>query len=169
MPDLFAENSNLKVQHHYYYYIYKLFNPPPGQVVILKLNDGRTVFTAFLTADKKDKPDMQLFAQCLDIIYNYMKDQKLNYFSVFKSDEIINQLPWVDIEHALKTRSENNSMTVTICTVEVIQPPIDERLNIIIDSYDSAIGGHKEISKCYHRIRERYYWPNMYKDIKILY
>ena len=44
-------------------------------------------------------------------------------------------------------------------------PPKDERVKIICSLHDALIGGHKGINKAYHKIRERYYWKGMRRDI----
>ena len=42
-----------------------------------------------------------------------------------------------------------------------------QRNQLMDEAHSSAIGGHKEVTKTYNRIRQRYYWQNMELDIQI--
>lgn len=42
-----------------------------------------------------------------------------------------------------------------------VVPPEEQRPAIIHEAHASAVGGHKGVTKTFHRIRERYYWSNL--------
>lgn len=44
--------------------------------------------------------------------------------------------------------------------------PQEDRKNIISDSHDSTRACHPGVFKTYKKLQLRYYWPNMYKDVK---
>ena len=58
------------------------------------------------------------------------------------------------------------TITIAICTGEVITPPVEMRNNIIREKHESCLAGHKGITKTYQRIRLHYYWENMKKEIQ---
>ena len=41
-----------------------------------------------------------------------------------------------------------------------------EKSNIFREEHASGLGGHGGKNKCIAKIREKYFWPNMYKDIE---
>ena len=43
--------------------------------------------------------------------------------------------------------------------------PTDDRLGIISEAHDSAIGGHKDIAKTYHRVHKQYFWSGIKQNI----
>ena len=55
---------------------------------------------------------------------------------------------------------------LTICTGEVIEPPIDQRKTIIREYHPGLIGGHKGCTKTYRRIGERYCWLDIKREIE---
>eukprot|EP00957_Ditylum_brightwellii_P173346 13198077-Ditylum_brightwellii.AAC.1 len=50
--------------------------------------------------------------------------------------------------------------------LKLLKVPADLRLHIFTCYHVNPIGGHFSLYHTYHRIRLRYYWPYMYKDIK---
>ena len=58
----------------------KMFKPQLGQVIVLKLDDGRTIFIGFITKNN-EKPTMSTFAQCINIITVHMTDQNIKSLS----------------------------------------------------------------------------------------
>ena len=72
---------------------------------------------------------------------------------------------WLPIEITLRARWKTAIPKLIICTGEVVIPPPNDRLGIINEAHDSAVGGHKGIAKTYHRVRERYFWPGIKEDI----
>lgn len=43
--------------------------------------------------------------------------------------------------------------------------PKEERRRIVLEAHDLPTSGHLGIFKTYHRIVERFYWPNMKSDV----
>ena len=128
-----------------------LFIPKVGQLTCSRLEDGRMVFTAFICSNKTEIPSMQIFANCLEILFHHMSQLNLNSFNLLKSDELLKCLPWISVEYVLKSRADTANYCVTIYTEIVIELPDNQRLDVIINSHDSAIGGHRGVSKCYQQ------------------
>nr|XP_034195346.1 uncharacterized protein LOC117611508 [Osmia lignaria] len=59
----------------------------------------------------------------------------------------------------------DSNINITICKGTVQIPPKEERKNIIRENHESPVAGHKGIRKTYLRIRNKYYWKNMKKEI----
>ena len=43
--------------------------------------------------------------------------------------------------------------------------PREHRVNVLKQYHDSPLGGHKQVQNTYISIREKYYWPGMFKEI----
>lgn len=44
--------------------------------------------------------------------------------------------------------------------------PAEKRHQLVFDNHDSPLGAHFGIEKTYQRLRLRYFWPGMYKDVE---
>ncbi|XP_033363072.1 uncharacterized protein LOC117241209 [Bombus vosnesenskii] len=78
----------------------------------------------------------------------------------------LEEIPWRYIIRKLKEIFMEKTLTITICTGEVITPSVEARNNIIREKHESSVAGHKGITKTYQRIRQHYYWENMKKEIQ---
>ena len=94
-----------------------------------------------------------------------MTEAKINSVSISKIGDALEKNHWLPIEITLRARWKTGIPKLTICTSEVVTPPLNDRLGIISEAHDSAIGGHKGIAKTYHRFRERYFWPGIKEDM----
>jgi hypothetical protein len=50
-------------------------------------------------------------------------------------------------------------------TVLQVVVPREHRANVLKQYHDSPMGGHKQVQNTYTSIREKYYWPGMFKEI----
>lgn len=57
------------------------------------------------------------------------------------------------------------NVKITMCKGEVTISPPEQRKTIIREYHSSLAGGHKGCTKTYRRIRERYYWTDMKREI----
>lgn len=96
---------------------------------------------------------------------NVIQDLQLNTLSIAKSLRL-DELPWEFIINKVKEIFSDLPLTITICKNIVTTPPQTRRLEIIKEKHDSAVGGHKGVTKTYNRIRKHYCWPDMKKDIQ---
>ena len=60
---------------------------------------------------------------------------------------------------------QGENITITLCHGKIKVSPVEIRPKIIAEYHGSLIGGHKGITKTYHRIRERYTWPGLRDEI----
>lgn len=54
--------------------------------------------------------------------------------------------------------SSPKPIVITICLSLITVPFENDRQRIIAESHASTFGGHKGVTKTYHRIRENYRW-----------
>lgn len=59
-----------------------------------------------------------------------------------------------------------HNLRIIICSGVLIYVPLEKRDEIFKEMHDSAIGGHRGVSKSYNRIKQQYYWENLKEDIQ---
>ena len=94
-----------------------------------------------------------------------LAENKINKLSISKDINIIS-LNWLEIEEILINIFQNTEIKILVClnNVEFVKPSDRDR---IFDLYHaSTIGGHSGINRTYNRIKEKYIWENLKKDIE---
>jgi len=51
------------------------------------------------------------------------------------------------------------------CQTQLVLPP-PLRYEVLVNAHDDLAGGHLGVYKTYEKLRDRYYWPGMYKDVE---
>ncbi|XP_068975109.1 uncharacterized protein [Bombus flavifrons] len=97
-------------------------------------------------------------------LLDVVNEKQFTSFSISKGN--LEEIPWRYTIRKLKEIFMEKTLTITICTGEVITPPVEARNNIIREKHESSVAGHKGITKTYQRIRQYYYWENMKKEIQ---
>ncbi|XP_033362977.1 uncharacterized protein LOC117241106 [Bombus vosnesenskii] len=93
-----------------------------------------------------------------------VNEKQLTSFSISKGN--LEEIPWRYTIRKLKEIFMEKTLSITICTGEVITPPVEARNSIIREKHESSVAGHKGITKTYQRIRQHYYWENMKREIQ---
>ena len=75
-------------------------------------------------------------------------------------------MSWSVIERIFRTHFGKGNFEITVCTGEVQVPAKEQRLEIIRESHDSTVGGHKGETKTLARVRERFCWQGMRNEIR---
>lgn len=96
--------------------------------------------------------------------FEYLKAKQIKSISIPKFVEI-NLITWNRIFGKIK-QLITDKLVVTICTGHVTYVPFAQRHDIIEESHNSCLGGHKGVDKCYKRVRFNYYWEHMKEDIQ---
>lgn len=92
--------------------------------------------------------------------------------TLIKADDILNSIRSlcdIILKLNLKTVSLVQSDyydTKTICKSLIRNQTPEEKANLIYENHATKIGGHKEVNKIYHRLRQNFYWPTMKRDIQ---
>jgi len=90
---------------------------------------------------------------------------KFETVSIAKTD-LVNNVPWNDIKSLLQLAFIDSTTKLIICNGLIKYPPKDLRSIIIGEMHCSPIGGHRGVTKTYHRIKHNYYWENLKSDIQ---
>ena len=81
-------------------------------------------------------------------------------------NDTVEKLPDSALHNMIRRVFSASDLKVTLCLGKIETPPPDKRKEIIHAFHRSFVGGHKGVSKTYHRIRERFYWPDMVRQIQ---
>uniref|UniRef100_A0ABD2W6S4 RNA-directed DNA polymerase n=1 Tax=Trichogramma kaykai TaxID=54128 RepID=A0ABD2W6S4_9HYME len=102
---------------------------------------------------------------CLRSLRTELESIKISEFSIAKTNTIDN-IEWSKVLNALHDILSSTLIKVIIClgTLTYVNPK--DRDDIFYECHNSPMGGHKGVSKTFHRIRRRYYWENLKGDIQ---
>ena len=128
-----------------------------GAIVQTKLFTGKIIYSLFIKEQSDEIATAAVIVQCLDSLRFAMIEEKINSVSISKTGDGLEKIHWLPIEITLREHWKTGPPKLTICTGEVIISLPDNRLGIISEAHDSAIGGHNGITKTYRRIREQYF------------
>ena len=128
-----------------------------GAIVQTKLFTGKIIYSLFIKEQSDEIATAAVIVQCLDSLRSAMIEEKINSVSISKTGDGLEKIHWLPIEITLREHWKTGPPKLTICTGEVIISLPDNRLGIISEAHDSAIGGHNGITKTYRRIREQYF------------
>lgn len=130
-----------------------------------ELSNGKIIYSLFIKEKGEYIPSITIVIECLTSLMKTMIREGVDTVSIAKTGDGLEQLHWMPIEDTLRSRWNTGNLQITVCTGEVTIPPLNDRLGIIVEAHDSAIGGHKGIAKTYKRIREQFFWPGMKNEI----
>ncbi|CAB0033548.1 unnamed protein product [Trichogramma brassicae] len=137
-----------------------------GAITESGLSSGYSLFSLFIRNNHEETPDIDVVSEVLTNLGTALIGLGKTSISIAKSYEHLDDIYWLPIETHLEELATSLHLNITICTGEVTTPNKEDRPNIIRKAHDSAVAGHKGMIKTYHRIRERYYWPNMMEEIR---
>ncbi|XP_035731237.1 uncharacterized protein LOC118445653 [Vespa mandarinia] len=78
----------------------------------------------------------------------------------------VGDIPWANVKRKIHSIFLESETKIIILKHEIVIPKEIERIGIIYDNHSAPLGRHKDVSKTYLRIREKYYWPNLKRDIQ---
>ena len=103
--------------------------------------------------------------ECFRSLYNVTTKLGMSSFSI--SQFLLEGISWYSIQGILDLFTQT-IVQIFACYNEIITLPPDHRTEIFTENHVSTFGEHREISKTYRRIHERYYWPSLKTDVQNL-
>ena len=82
------------------------------------------------------------------------------------NDNGLNKLPENALRNIIRRVFSGTDLSVILCLGKVETPPPEKRKEIVQELHRSLAGGHKGCRKTYRRVRERFYWPDMVREIQ---
>ncbi|XP_039308185.1 uncharacterized protein LOC120358336 [Solenopsis invicta] len=133
--------------------VYLLSHCNDKHVIILAVKERKTI-----------QMDIEILKECFASLLDVITELNLQSISVRKT-EILDSTPWRLVLESLTTAVAEQPIIINICH-GLTTPLVEDRINIIKEHHESAIGGHKGITKTYRLIRKRYFWPDMKNQIQ---
>ncbi|KAL7298433.1 hypothetical protein TKK_0008222 [Trichogramma kaykai] len=101
----------------------------------------------------------------LSKLRNLLEQRTIKMIFLTKSENILG-LPWSEVITSIVEIFKQTDIKIVICTGKLTYIPEAKRDEIFDEMHNSAIGGHRGISKTYNRIKRLYYWENLKSDIQ---
>jgi len=120
-----------------------------------------------ISENEREGPTMTLnrITAVIKDLRNTVDKLNLETISIAKTD-FVNNVPWNNIKSLLQLTFVNSTTKLIICNGMIKYPPKDLRSTIISEFHCSPTGGHRGVTKTYHRIKHNYYWENLKADIQ---
>ncbi|XP_076384553.1 uncharacterized protein LOC143263569 [Megalopta genalis] len=102
--------------------------------------------------------------ECLRSLYDITTELQLDTISVSKTD--LDHVQWSAVQRTLLELFGQSQTQIFVCLNEIIIPDNASRRELIIENHRSAFAGHKGVTKTYRRIREKYFWPTLKREVE---
>lgn len=119
-----------------------------------------------LTVKEKEgySTELKIVKEALHSLLDVITELQLKIISICRSN--IAEIAWLEVFSYMRKLFTIENLTILICTNQIEIPDENKREEIIKENHASAIGGHKGITKTYYRIKHRYFWPHMKREIE---
>jgi len=107
---------------------------------------------------------MNQISTAIKNLRNTIDKLNLETLSIAKTD-FINNVSWSNIKSLLQLTFIDSAIKLIICNGLIKYPLKDLRLIIIGEMHCFPTGGHRGVTKPYHRIKNNYYWENLKSDV----
>ena len=118
----------------------------------------------------KETFDAKVFAKniekAISTLREAMEAASIESISISREGNGFDKMSWSIIERIFRTHFGKGNFKITVCSGEVQIPAEEQRSEIIRESHDSTVGGHKGENKTLARVRERFYWKGMRNEIR---
>ncbi|XP_036142126.1 uncharacterized protein LOC118645358 [Monomorium pharaonis] len=109
--------------------------------------------------------DEQILDECLTSLLDVVSELDLRTLSIRLTAQL-DSVSWSTMVQKLQSTMIDRPITITICKGITSIPLEKDRIKIINEHHESAVGGHKGVTKTYRLIKKRYSWPNMKTQIQ---
>uniref|UniRef100_A0ABD2WU91 RNA-directed DNA polymerase n=1 Tax=Trichogramma kaykai TaxID=54128 RepID=A0ABD2WU91_9HYME len=137
-----------------------------GDVLIHNTKQGKNHFALCLKDESPLAPSTckanleALFSTLKELL----KKKKVEKLFVTKTEHLFG-LQWTDIIDLMANILEGHQLKLIICTGNLTYVLPEQRDEIFAELHNSAIGGHRGVSKTYNRIKRKYHWENLKNDV----
>ena len=130
------------------------------------IHEKHFVYNLFI----KETFDAKVFAKNIEkavsTLREAMEAASIKSISISREGNGFDKMSWSIIERIFRTHFGKGDFKITVCTGEIQIPSEEQRLQIIRESHDSTVGGHKGETKTLARVREKFYWKGMRNEIR---
>jgi len=109
--------------------------------------------------------DKLILDDALESLMDITQELELRTISILRSDRI-DSVTWAYIRGRLAIFFDQAECELMISLNVIQTPPPNRRNDLIEESHTSAFDGHKEVTKTYNRLRQKYHWTHMKVDVQ---
>ncbi|XP_014614633.1 PREDICTED: uncharacterized protein LOC106792652 [Polistes canadensis] len=103
--------------------------------------------------------------EAIGSLLSVVRELNLKSVSIAKT-QCLNGILWPRIQKKLCNTFDSEKCCITICLNQILVPMLELREEILAECNSSPISRHKGVTKTYNKIRHKYHWPNLKKDIR---
>jgi len=91
---------------------------------------------------------------------------ELQLSTVSISKGLVLDVPWETICNLITKSFRDLTTRIIVCSNQITTPPEENREDVIKENHATVLGGHKGVTKTINRIKYRYHWPRMKRDVQ---
>ena len=141
--------------------------PKRGQVIVSRVGSS-VIFSVVIRDNHFDSVTPEDLYRPMLSLKTALKETNIKTVRVTQSEDGLDGLPMSTLKNTIRSVFSDSDVSFTLCTGEIQVPPAEHRKRIIREYHASLVGGHKGVTKTYLRIRNRFVWPEMKRDIQDL-
>ncbi|XP_026830978.1 uncharacterized protein LOC113563519, partial [Ooceraea biroi] len=107
---------------------------------------------------------VETIKEALHSLLDVTMELNLQTVSISKGD--IESVPWKTLHKHLKNVFCDSPTRIIVCSNQITEPADSDKARIIAENHSTAIGGHKGVTKTYNRIKYKYFWPRLKRDVQ---
>lgn len=136
-----------------------------GQVLVSGTKKKKT-FGLVIQENDSSPLILENFIKSFENLKIKMDELKIKSAAISEKRSNFDPSTWIKIKNIIREIFVHSEIQIKICKDEIIVPPQEDRLEIIKECHESPIAGHKGVTKTYNRIRQKYFWDNLKKQVE---
>ena len=136
-----------------------------GEIIVERCKD-RNIYYLFYKENEWDNIEYDQLYDIYDTLKDKLLENKETKINIPIIEVQFNNINWDKIRVMLKYIFKDSKIFINIFKNLIINPDQDEIQNILKEYHSNVNSGHSGINKTCSRIREKYYWPTIKRDVE---
>ena len=158
-------DTNRLINNNWFSQSFKKSRQPVGSIV------AHAVRTKLILAAIIKHRESQIIYEkdmknALQNLTSIMIEKEIKSASISQEFDNLDTNFWRKIKTMLRIMLINTDIKIFICKNIITVPPEEDRLKIIRENHETPFAGHKGVTKTFNRIREKFHWNQMKRDIE---
>ena len=136
-----------------------------GEIIVKRYKD-RNIYYLFYKENEWDNIEYDQLYDIYDTLKDKLLENKETKINIPIIEVQFNNINWDKIRVMLKYIFKDSKIFINIFKNLIINPDQDEIQNILKEYHSNVTSGHSGIHKTCSRIREKYYWPTIKRDVE---
>ena len=136
-----------------------------GDIVTRKFKD-QSIYYVFLKENEWDNLEYDQIFDVYESLKTKLEQDGQTKINLPVLEPQYNQISWEKIRTLLKYLFNGSGISVNVFKNLIINPNREEIAKILKEYHSSITAGHSGISKTCTRIKQKYYWPTLRRDVE---